>query len=584
MTPACFPDILQLDRGFPADEQQILDICDFIDRREDCADFRMISIFRALYFYSHLISVSTLSRMKQTVLGFKYWMDEPGTDSMCYWSENHQVIFATCEYLAGQLYPQESFLNDGHIGAHHQFKAKERLENWLEAKYRFGFVEWHSNTYYEEDIAALSLLIDCAKDQTLVKKAVLILDLLFLDMALHHYRSYLSATSGRCYEQQKKYPPTQDVADIMQRAFGFRSDYEYDYSRVGTDFLLNRNYHLPQWIREIAHDKNLGEVKVSMGLNLDEINDYFPDKKENSRRAMFLWSMEAFTNPESAEITLSLYKDWELSGNSFLQDLDKLDIPLISKLGLLPLTLRILNPVSAGIAIQRVNSYSYRTPHYFLSSAQRYHPGTFGDQQHIWQATFGRGLSVFTTHPAISIFQDETRNTTPSQWVGNGIHPDCRQDKNVLLCVYDLKARHGFMEKERLLYTHAWFPENREHLNPHCIVAQDEDSYVALFALEPLDQKLRQHGKITAWACVCGSQDEYDSYEAFCTLCEASTFTRKGKHFAFIWNDHHYELHYKKAFSINGKLQDPNYPRLDCKYGFAPRDPKSILSLTSLWN
>lgn len=580
MNMACFPDIRRLDQGLSADENQILAICDFIDKRYDCADFRMICILRSLYFYADLITPSTLTRMKATVLGFKYWMDEPGTDSMCYWSENHQVIFGVCEYLAGQLYPDEIFINDGNTGAYHQAKALDRLEHWLEAKSRFGFVEWHSNTYYEEDVAPLSLLVDCADDQDLVEKALRVLDLLFLDMALHHYRSYLAATSGRCYKDQKKYPHKQDVADIMQKAFNFQEHYEYDYSKVGTDFLLNRTYRLPQWILDIAHDRHLGEVKVSMGLNLSEVNDYFPDLEDINGRAMFLWSMEAFTNPESAAITLKLYKDWNLKKNQFLQGLSALDIPILSRLGLLPLTLRILNPVTSGIAIQRVNSYSYRTPHYFMSSAQKYHPGTFGDQQHIWQATFGRGYSVFTTHPAISTFEAETRNATPSHWVGNGIHPDCRQDRNVLLCAYDLTVRRGYMERERLLYTHAWFPEDMERLSAQCVLAKDGDSYIALFSLKPMDDELRQHGKVTAWACVCGSKDEHSSFSEFRRLCETATFTRKGKVFTFNWDMDHYELHYKKAFKVNGELKDPNYPRLECKYGIIERDSPNPLSLT----
>lgn len=580
MTPACFPSIIQLARGMPAEEKQILAICDFIDQRIDCADFRLICILRSLFCYSELISNTTLTRMKETVLNFKYWMDEPGTDSMCYWSENHQIIFAVCEFLAGQLYSSDIFTNDGNLGINHKNKARSRLEEWLASRFRLGFVEWHSNTYYEENVAALSLLIDCADDALLRERAQRILDLLFLDMALHHYRSYLAATSGRCYESQKKDPQTQDVADIMQKAFHFHETYRYDFSRVGTDYLLNQTYRLPQWIYEIAHDDCLGEVKVSMGLNLDEVDDHFPDRGDIHGRALFLWSMEAFTNHQSVETSLKLFKDWELSDNKFLQGLKVLEIPFIHQLKLLPFVIRILNPVTTGLAIQRVNSYSYRTPHYFLSSAQSYHPGSFGDQQHIWQATFGEGHSVFTTHPGVSAFKNDTRNTTPSLWVGNGIHPDCRQHKNVLICQYDLNVRRGYMEQERLLYTHAWFPQDRERLHSKCIIAKDNDSYIALFSLEDIDENLKQYGKTTAWACVCGSADEHGSYDQFHKLCKTSTFTHKGKTTTFTWDNAIYELHYSKAFTVNGILQDPNYPRLECKYGKVERYADNILSIT----
>ena len=57
MTPACFPSIIQLARGMPAEEKQILAICDFIDQRIDCADFRLICI------HSSVIPSSSLTRL-----------------------------------------------------------------------------------------------------------------------------------------------------------------------------------------------------------------------------------------------------------------------------------------------------------------------------------------------------------------------------------------------------------------------------------------------------------------------------------------------------------------------------------------
>ena len=108
-TPSCFPDIIKLHHGEPADESQIVVLLDYIDARHDCADFRLVSILRSLYCYHALLSPQITAAMKRTVLGFKYWMDEPGHDSMCYWSENHQLLFAACEYLAVScIHPKHS--------------------------------------------------------------------------------------------------------------------------------------------------------------------------------------------------------------------------------------------------------------------------------------------------------------------------------------------------------------------------------------------------------------------------------------------------------------------------------------------
>ena len=72
---------------------------DFIDKRIDCSDFVLLGILRLLLQFGDAISLSDriIEKAKETVLGFKYWPDEPGRDSMCTWTENHQILFSVCE-------------------------------------------------------------------------------------------------------------------------------------------------------------------------------------------------------------------------------------------------------------------------------------------------------------------------------------------------------------------------------------------------------------------------------------------------------------------------------------------------------
>lgn len=100
---------------------------DLIERRGDTADFRLQSLTRLVYDFADSLSPQDLQRIKNAFLGFKYWMDQPGRDSMCYWSENHQILFSTAEYLAGQRWPGETFTNDGKTGAEHRDMARRRV-------------------------------------------------------------------------------------------------------------------------------------------------------------------------------------------------------------------------------------------------------------------------------------------------------------------------------------------------------------------------------------------------------------------------------------------------------------------------
>jgi hypothetical protein len=581
MNNKCFPGIEQLSRGEKIDEAQIAEVLDFIDRRLDCADFRMVCILRSLYDYAALLSPGTLAEMKRSVLAFKYWMDEPGEDSMCYWSENHQLIFAACEYLAGQLYPDETFINDGRSGAAHMERGRRRLVAWFGTRFRLGFVEWHSNTYYEEDAAPLSLLIDCCLDQALAQRATVLMDLLLLDMALHSFRGYFAASSGRCYEASEKDPEQQDTADILSHAFGVPKSRGDDYTRLSADFLLNRKYEVPEAIRRIALSRETAETKASMGLGLREVEGQFPDKRDIDGRGMYLWSMEAFTNPESVDLTLRIFRAWKLRTNDFLRNIRWMDLPVLKHLGLMPAVIRLLNPVTQGIAIQRADTYTYRTNDYMLSTAQCHQPGQFGDQQHIWQATLPGPVSIFTTHPGAAFFQDNARNFSPGYWVGNGVNPHAAQFRNMALCLYDLRVRKGLLERPRLMFTHAWFPFGQ--LDESCCDAQAAmgrkgDSYAALLAVHPLerggDSELIQRGAVTAWAVILGSKGEHGDFAAFCGMTRAAKLILGDKSLRLELNGHTCEIIYRRRFSVDGQVQPQAYERLECPYGFVPREPE----------
>jgi hypothetical protein len=151
---------------------------------------------------------------------------------------------------------------------------------------------------------------------------------------------------------------------------------------------------------------------------------------------------------------MQMFNDWHLEDNNFLKDLKMINQPILRKLGLLPLLVRILNPATRGVAIERVNSYTYHQKEYMLSTAQNYHPKAFGDQQHLWQATLPNDVHLFSTHPGSPMFDDPARNFSPSYWVGNGINPLVVQEKNRVFMMYDLTPRKGFLERKRQGFIH----------------------------------------------------------------------------------------------------------------------------------
>lgn len=579
MNHKCFPSIKNLAEGKPADETEILELVAFVNSRHDCADFRVLSLLKAMLEYRSLISESTQNAITSALLGFKYWMDEPGIDGMCYWSENHQIIFHTAEYLAGFLYPNAIFSNNQMSGHHHQEKAEPKIIRWLGQRFQYGFTEWHSNTYYEEDIAALAMLIDYAPDAKIRIQAAMILDLFMLDLAMHQFEGYFVATSGRCYELQKKDPRKADVNDILKCAFD-RLNHEYDYSRLSALVLLSKHYVLPPVIHKIALAKGTFEIKESMGMDVNEaVKKIFP--VDFDHLGMYLWQMEAFTNPESIEMTMAIFNEWKLANNNFLKDLKLINHPFLVRTGLLPLVVRIMNPATAGVAIERANTYTYRTPAYLLSSVQHYHPGKFGDQQHIWQGILPGGVSLFSTHPGSPMFADSSRNFSPSYWVGNGINPECYQEKNVLLLMYDLTKRRGFLEKKRLHFVHFYLPFDQLDdviLSGRVVTCRKQDTYVAILSATAAlagDNELLYYGKKLGFAVVFGDQEHDGSFEAFCQNQTQNRFKAQRRKVSYV-GEKTLTLKYKKGFFINQMRVSTDYPRYDTPFVQADREPSLL--------
>ena len=118
----------EADISFTDDEiyEMLLRQSEYMYSRFDCSDFRAQMLFKIYKDCYDVLDEKCIELIKKTFLDFKYFMDEPGDDSMCYWSENHLILFAVSEYLAGQEWPDEIFANNSMTGKEHKEKAKNR--------------------------------------------------------------------------------------------------------------------------------------------------------------------------------------------------------------------------------------------------------------------------------------------------------------------------------------------------------------------------------------------------------------------------------------------------------------------------
>lgn len=264
------------------EEESIRSTCEYIAARNNCSDFALHGILRLLYWERSMPHLSSQIRalMKETVLGFKYWVDEPGDTVMWMDSENHRFLFHTAEWLAGQLYPTDEFTNCRQRGLFHAAKGRMHATEWMRQRGRFGFDEWHSNTYYPLCIMALTNVYDFApyEDHKLRLLAGMVLDYMFFNLAADSFRGAFATTHGRTYVRDLKHSDFENIAPTMWLAFGM-STLRRGSSSLCPVALATSTYRLPKIIADIAADlTHVIESKIRQGVASKGYHEFFKNK------------------------------------------------------------------------------------------------------------------------------------------------------------------------------------------------------------------------------------------------------------------------------------------------------------------
>jgi hypothetical protein len=173
----------------------------FINARSDCSDFYLILFPHVMRVFNNdeRLSRELKDAIKNCILNFRYWIDEPGNDVMWFFSENHALLFHICQLLCGELYPDEIFTNSGLTGAEMQKKAKARLEHWFDIFFAEGFTEWNSPAYLPIDSLGFACLYDATQNTELKEKARRGLDYIYYLMAVYGLDGCFASTAGRTY-------------------------------------------------------------------------------------------------------------------------------------------------------------------------------------------------------------------------------------------------------------------------------------------------------------------------------------------------------------------------------------------------
>ena len=497
-----------------------------IDSREDTADFDLAAILRTLFFdrADPTLPDDLRGEMEDTVLAFKYWLDEPGPDDLCWWSENHQILYHSAEYLAGLLFPDDTFTNSGMTGAGHVAHALPLVHRWLNFRGLFGFSEWHSNVYFNEDIPALVNLVDFADDTDMATKAAMVLDVLSFDMGMNFYKGNYATTHGRTY-QSKLLGGLNDSIKVgawLLLGLGDRGTGASDFSGA---FLATSDHYWPASVLEGAAQDSTGGIEHLQRDSIDiaEGPDYGLGY-EDFNDVMFWWGATGYAAPEIITGTFDMVEHFDMWDGFLFRDLQFLR-PLVGS-PLLSMVATLYEEMSRGVALEAVATYTYRTPHYQLSGAQDYKGGMWSAQVHIWQATLDQNAYVFTTYPGG--FEDDYM---AGPWTG-GWQPRATFYRNVGVIQYRRPRLPIVDELLFVDYSHAYFPKNEfdETVETgNWTLGRKGDAYVALYSQTTPewstenDYELIADAKENVWIVELGDVDVYGTFAAFVTAIEGAS-------------------------------------------------------------
>ncbi len=422
---------------------------DLLRQRKDCQDFAMVGLLRLLYRYPHtrLLTAEQRITVESVLLAAKYAEQDPGSDSCCWLTENHQVQYAASELLLGQRFPDVLFVNSGKIGRWHAERAREQLCLWLDWRVRFSFSEWNSSCYYDEDTAVLVNLAEYAEDTGLRRRAQAVLDLLVFHVALNSWCGLTGGSQGRAYLEQQIAPDETPMATLAQLCWGEGSvparlslacvTLAASDVRVAP-VVLAVGRDAPAAIENRERHSLDAEEGAEAGVHPDRLRDYrfFAGAGQDHHHLV-------------AEMRY-VHHNGQAKWPGFFDDRAYY---CRCKAQGLPFDARAL-PHALGHA----DVYTYRTPEYMLGCAQDYRAGCPGYQQFIWSATLGRRAVVFTTNPAPA----DVPYGRPGPWVGNGVLPKVVQHRNVLIALHRVRPcpiydQPPWFREDRV---HAWFPRS----------------------------------------------------------------------------------------------------------------------------
>lgn len=560
----------------------LADTFQMIDDWEDTRDFNL------MYFHwlwglgqgdTEMTSLpdEVLDAIQERFVANRYRYDDPKpadrVDNLWYWSENHRLITLTCEYLAGQWFPDETFTVTGMTGAEHRDRSKQPILDWVAERGRFGFFEWHSNVYMLKNITPLTTLIELADDAELVAAAAVALDLSLADVAAHLQKGSYTAPRGRTYKKDKMTSRHEATFGSARLLFA-DTDLPFQSSTdTGATYLAAaQRYRVPQVLIDVATSEETSVVRERHGVFLDggapitdPVEAPFGYDFEDPENLPFWWSLGAIGTWQTVRASVAemeAHDLWDtelLAEVTILADLNDRDPERIRT------WVQERHAVVNFGNLSEAHTYAWRSPQVALATVQDHRFGQMRDQVHAWQAQIDADALVFTTHPVTDVAEStEWRDDdAPGYWTGEASLPRSAQFERTAVHIYQpawdestdplLWSVFGYRD-----FTHAYVPQDRFDQVVQVgnwTVAGKDGGYIALWSwraptwrtydpavhatdgmTQPFDL-VAEGGPDNVWVVEVGTADDHATLDDFVAAVTASepAVERTDEGFTVAW-------------------------------------------------
>ena len=443
----------------PDEDELLLNDIHLIKRRGDCSDFLVCGLLR--YIHEYGMPESVRKEAVDALTSFRYWMTMKGADGMCFWSENHSLMFYYSACDAGELFPDLYFERAGMTGKELHEYGERRVDEWLDDVLANGYEEFLSSTYMCVTYAVLLNVIDyCRKD--ISDKARKVADTILTMLAESTFDGAVIAPMGRVY-RGVIYPYRECVAALMSAIDG---DAAYAYGEGWLTFMATSSYAFPSGLGEVIRKPLTVKYSTGNALVYIEKNDSY--------------MLTAVESPRTDEG----FRRWKNTMDD--ESVDAEDNHFVKS----------LNECFHGTSC--------------------FQPGVYGYQQHMWSAALSSSALVFVNHPGTTSEDAELR---PGYWNGNGVMPAVKAENGMLSAIYVIPENHP------VGFTHLYIPFFRfaEHRKiGSWIFLAENKGYLAIWASgemqgyddEIASSELRLHERKAAYFVRAGKKEDM-SFDEF---------------------------------------------------------------------